>query len=317
MPAVSERDTIPPPETLRECAQLLYSRFVQQPNLYSVQQADGRYICVRRFLTVGLIQRHLEGKITLGTYVLNKDSKTKYLVLDADTDEVWSNLVNMAHDLKRKGIPSYLETSRRGGHVWMFFQNPMSARYARAFAQDLIWTYSLPTIEIFPKQDRLADGPGSLIRLPFGMHQVVGRRFGFISPDGTPLAPRIREQITTLAHAATIPEYAFEVVERPKRVREQAQREIIIYEANETVSTLIKRKVSVLEFVSQFVDLSAKGKGMCPFHKDRIPSFSVDDAKNYWHCFAGCGGGSVIDFWMKWRMCDFKTAVKELAYMIL
>jgi DNA primase len=42
----------------------------------------------------------------------------------------------------------------------------------------------------------------------------------------------------------------------------------------------------------------------------------VSDEGNYWHCFAGCSGGSVIDFWIKWRRCDFKTAVKELAKMM-
>ena len=49
--------------------------------------------------------------------------------------------------------------------------------------------------------------------------------------------------------------------------------------------------------------------------------FSVDREGNYWHCFAGCGGGSIIDFWMKWREthgqdADFTSAVKDLAEML-
>ena len=51
----------------------------------------------------------------------------------------------------------------------------------------------------------------------------------------------------------------------------------------------------------------------CPFHDDGHPSFSVNIEENYWHCFAGCGGGSIIDFYMKWNDCDFYTATKELA----
>ena len=43
----------------------------------------------------------------------------------------------------------------------------------------------------------------------------------------------------------------------------------------------------------------------------------MNDAENYWNCFAGCGGGLVIDFWMKWQTCDCKKAVKELAEMML
>jgi DNA primase len=78
--------------------------------------------------------------------------------------------------------------------------------------------------------------------------------------------------------------------------------------------------VTVLGFVSQYVDLKPTGSGaigLCPFHDDHRPSFGVNDESNYWHCFAGCGGGSVIDFWMRWRECDFTTAVKELAEMVL
>jgi DNA primase len=73
-----------------------------------------------------------------------------------------------------------------------------------------------------------------------------------------------------------------------------------------TVSERIKASVTVLEFVSQYVDLklTASGAvGLCPFHDDHCPSLGVNTEGDYWHCFAGCGGGSV---------CDFTTAVREL-----
>ncbi len=83
------------------------------------------------------------------------------------------------------------------------------------------------------------------------------------------------------------------------------------------MSERIKASVTVLDFVGQYVELSPNGRGLCPFHDDQRSSFSVNIEQNYWSCFAGCGGGSIIDFWMKWRKCDFKTAVKELAKMLL
>lgn len=43
----------------------------------------------------------------------------------------------------------------------------------------------------------------------------------------------------------------------------------------------------------------------------------MNDKEDYWHCFAGCGGGSVIDFWTEWRGCDFGMAVRELAELLL
>ncbi|NOH04966.1 MAG: hypothetical protein HND47_24830 [Chloroflexi bacterium] len=84
-----------------------------------------------------------------------------------------------------------------------------------------------------------------------------------------------------------------------------------------TLSEQIKRSVTVLDFVGQFVELSPAGRGLCPFHDDHRQSFSVNAEKNYWHCFAGCGGGSIIDFWMKWQDVDFGQAVKELARTLL
>jgi DNA primase len=86
------------------------------------------------------------------------------------------------------------------------------------------------------------------------------------------------------------------------------------------VSEKIKASVTVLEFVSQYIDLKPTpggAIGLCPFHDDHHPSFGVNEAGNYWNCFAGCGGGSVIDFWIKWRGCDFTMAIRELAEMLL
>jgi putative DNA primase/helicase len=39
----------------------------------------------------------------------------------------------------------------------------------------------------------------------------------------------------------------------------------------------------------------------CPFHKDRLPSLSINVALGLWHCFAGCGGGTVRDFEKRMR----------------
>jgi DNA primase len=62
--------------------------------------------------------------------------------------------------------------------------------------------------------------------------------------------------------------------------------------------------------------LSKKGKdffGLCPFHREKSPSFSVNDEKNFYHCF-GCGEhGSTIDFVQKTQNLSFVEAVKALA----
>jgi hypothetical protein len=133
--------------------------------------------------------------------------------------------------------------------------------------------------------------------MPFGVHWLTGRRYGFYTPDGHPLAPTIREQIYALRAPETVPEAAFEAY----RSFAPAQPALATAEPSEaptcTVSERIKASVTVLEFVSQYVDLKPLGSGaigLCPFHDDHNPSFGVNAEGNYWNFFAGCGGGSVL-----------------------
>ena len=175
-------------------------------------------------------------------------------------------------------------------------------------------------MELFPKQDRLTNGPGSLVRMPFGVHRLTGRRYGFYTPDGVLLAPTVREQICVLGTPETVPGAAFDGYRSfvPPRPPPRAREPLAASEG--TVSERIKASVTVLEFVSRYVDLKPAGSGaigLCPFHDDHNPSFGVNNEGNYWNCFAGCGGGSVIDFWMKWQGCDFKIALSELAKVLL
>lgn len=87
-------------------------------------------------------------------------------------------------------------------------------------------------------------------------------------------------------------------------------------------SARIMNAITVFEFVGRYVELDQEGRGLCPFHDDRRASFSVSRDGNYWHCFAGCGGGSIIDFWMRWRAkngqdSSFVATITDLARMLL
>ena len=85
----------------------------------------------------------------------------------------------------------------------------------------------------------------------------------------------------------------------------------------QSLSQRIKDSIRAYDFIGEHVQLSASGRGLCPFHDDNRTSFSVNAEENYWNCFAGCGGGSIIDFWMKWQECDFTSAISELTQMLL
>ena len=78
----------------------------------------------------------------------------------------------------------------------------------------------------------------------------------------------------------------------------------------------INETADIVDIVSQRVDLQKRGKdyfGLCPFHSEKTPSFSVAPDKGIFHCF-GCGkGGNSINFLMEYEKIDFMDAVLELA----
>jgi DNA primase len=78
----------------------------------------------------------------------------------------------------------------------------------------------------------------------------------------------------------------------------------------------IRSSVDLYEVVSQYVQLKKSGKnyfGLCPFHSERTPSFSVSPEKQLFYCF-GCGtGGDVITFIMEIEQLTFYEAIQFLA----
>ena len=79
-------------------------------------------------------------------------------------------------------------------------------------------------------------------------------------------------------------------------------------------------RIDIIDVIAPRVSLKKAGKdyqALCPFHDDHNPSFSVNEEENYWYCFACDKGGSVIDFWMMKRGCDFTKAVQDLAEKLL
>ena len=72
----------------------------------------------------------------------------------------------------------------------------------------------------------------------------------------------------------------------------------------------------IVDVVSEYVTLKKTGRnflGLCPFHNEKSPSFSVSAEKQMYHCF-GCGvGGNALDFVMRSQRLDFIEAVKYLA----
>lgn len=78
----------------------------------------------------------------------------------------------------------------------------------------------------------------------------------------------------------------------------------------------ISTRLSIVDIISETVPLKPAGKnfkGLCPFHQEKSPSFTVNPEKNVFHCF-GCGeGGSLFTFVMKTENLTFPEAIRLLA----
>lgn len=78
----------------------------------------------------------------------------------------------------------------------------------------------------------------------------------------------------------------------------------------------IKEEVKIEDIIGQYLMLKKKGKdlwALCPFHKEKKASFSVQFKKGFYKCFGCNAKGNVITFLMKHQGISFLEAIKQLA----
>ena len=167
--------------------------FVYVADDFAVQQRNGSYWRQAERLTLLCLKMHLEGHWTLGTYLLDEYSRCMFAVFDADTIDGLARLATLAGELAHQGIPTILEASRRGGHLWVHLAEPTPAYLVRAWLLPYAQAYE---VEFYPKQDRLApDGVGSLIRLPLGIHRKSRGWYPFVEVNTSGLIVPVAETV--------------------------------------------------------------------------------------------------------------------------
>jgi DNA primase len=78
----------------------------------------------------------------------------------------------------------------------------------------------------------------------------------------------------------------------------------------------IRDRIDLIDLISTYVSLSKAGqnyKGLCPFHSEKTPSFSVNPVRQMFYCFGCSVGGDAFTFLMKQEGMDFMEAVRELS----
>ncbi|MEK9656932.1 MAG: DNA primase [bacterium] len=85
--------------------------------------------------------------------------------------------------------------------------------------------------------------------------------------------------------------------------------------SDETIQ-VVKQIKDIASFIGSYIQLKKRGQnhiGLCPFHSEKTPSFTVSNNKGFWHCFGCHESGDLISFVMKIDQLTFIEAIKELA----
>lgn len=148
-------------------------------------------------LTLQTVRRHLAGEITIGIYAINPATqRCKWMAIDADYKTALEDLVKVQWQLQKHAVEAALEKSKRGGHLWIFFETPVLSREARIYIYHVAAKLDVQIkgaglaegIEIFPKQDEVRPNEfGNAIRAPLGVHRGArdgrGWRYWYYGAD--------------------------------------------------------------------------------------------------------------------------------------
>jgi CHC2 zinc finger len=304
------------------------SLFVGRTNDFALQRDNGRYVRLGRPLTNHELCLHLTGMHTIGTYVINEQGHCHFAVFDADSLDGLNVLRRLQWQLAHDGVVSYLEASRRGGHLWVFLLDWVPASQLRAWLLP-----SCPQgVEFYPKQDE-GNGYGSLIRLPLGIHRISQQRYPFVRwTEGAyfHVAPTLSTLLTWLDRIERVP------VPAPYRERDP---DTDARAHTNTHPSLASCHLHLLSYsiptihawcamqdpysvIGRYVHLDSRGLGCCPFGehhahgKDRHPSLRVYEPTRIggscWYCYSWGKGGNIFDFLCHWYKLDARPMWQQI-----
>ncbi|UCE72372.1 MAG: DEAD/DEAH box helicase, partial [Nitrospiraceae bacterium] len=175
------------------CENEWLSGICQKPSV-KCGQCDNRKLLP---LDDDVIRKHLEGYITVGAYPMLEDETCYFLAVDFDKQHWQEDAKAFLMTCRKNNIPASLERSRsgNGGHVWIFFTEPISAYLARQLGSYLLTETMSQRHELemksydrlFPNQDTLPRGGfGNLIALPLQKAPMEKRNSIFLDDNLIP-----------------------------------------------------------------------------------------------------------------------------------
>jgi hypothetical protein len=280
------------------------SLFVGRRDDYAIQLSSGRYRRAKQPLTISDVYDHLLGVRTYGTYIIDASGRCRFAVIDADTDDGLDRLWQIQDQLAAQGIVSYVERSRRGGHLWVFFTCPAPASQVRAW----LLQYCPSDMEFYPKQDE-GQGYGSLIRLPLGVHRKSGQRYPFVERGAAGLVSLTltdEQRVTWLASIRRVEVPQLALVQNPPTSEHTPTSQLQRTTNGPSPIRQWNASQDHYQVIGRYVSLNKNGVGQCPFGehhtggKDTQASFKVYEpgapGGYCWYCYTWQQGGSLFDF---------------------
>ena len=107
-----------------------------------------------------------------------------------------------------------------------------------------------------------------------------------------------------------------QIIQKPLKADVQIKTKIKNKSAFRKKTLNIQNHINILDVISKFVELKPISRnlhrGLCPFHSEKTPSFTVYQDSQSYHCFGCQAHGNVIGFLIQKDNCDFKDAIHQL-----
>ncbi len=226
--------------------------FAHRELAYAMQQADGSYRWVYEPLTPALLAAHLAGEMTLALSSSDARGRCRWACLDVDVPGSLPQLLVVREALAELDLPGLVEASRRGGHLWLFFDDPLPTVAARHVIATALTTVAaqgveVPALELYP--DGCAPGAlGHAVRLPLGVHRKTGLCYPLFDAEGLPCVFTSLEKAAAFLLAtpkiSAMPlraQWEASVAEQAARVKAQrhhGQQDASIHDAGQTDDAL-------------------------------------------------------------------------------
>jgi hypothetical protein len=265
--------------------------FAGRTDVYGVDTAGG-WRPRRSPLTPFVVTEAFSNLSPITFYFLPPGDMTHVAGVDFDTEDGFEQAIRMGCGMWDDGVSAYVETSRRGAHLWVVMDGRLHARILRSALRAYLQAVGLPAndekIELRPGSDGLSDHTdaiGHSLRAPMMPHPLTGVAATLLDPrTGQPLGDTVAEVMEAIQRAP-----ATTIIAAAERYRPPEPPQ---HRPSTTSSAGRIADFNASIGVSQILQAAGAGwarpggHGRCPYHPDSNPSMSVShDDRRAW-CFS-------------------------------